>query len=70
MRGVELLQTLVGQANSMDQAIDSFIWNSLILRHEADRLGIAPTRVSAVLPDILGGPDDKEHRYTRYRAMH
>ena len=34
------------------------------------RLGIAPTRVAAVLPDILGGPDDKEHRYTRYRAMH
>ncbi len=34
------------------------------------RLGIEPTRVSAVLADILGGPDDREHRYTRYRAMH
>jgi NADH dehydrogenase len=34
------------------------------------RLGITPTRVDAVLPDILGGPDDREHRYMRYRAMH
>jgi NADH dehydrogenase len=34
------------------------------------RLGIAPTRVSAVLADILGAADDREHRYSRFRAMH
>ena len=33
------------------------------------RLGIAPTRVSQVLPDILGHSDDKQTRLGRYRAM-
>jgi len=33
------------------------------------RLGIAPTRVSQVLPDILGHGDDKQSRLARYRAM-
>jgi hypothetical protein len=44
----DLLQTLVGQATTMDQATDSFIWNSLILRHEADRLGVVPTNENVV----------------------
>jgi NADH dehydrogenase len=34
------------------------------------RLGVAPTRVSAVLPEILGDRDDKQARYARLRAMH
>jgi NADH dehydrogenase len=33
------------------------------------RLGIAPTPVGAVLAQILGGTDDRLHRYDRYRAM-
>jgi NADH dehydrogenase len=33
------------------------------------RLGIAPTRVSAVLPEILGDRDDKQARYARLRAL-
>lgn len=32
------------------------------------RLGIAPTRVGAILPEILGSVDDRESRYARYRA--
>lgn len=34
------------------------------------RLGIVPTRVAQVLPDILGHADDKQARYARYRAQH
>lgn len=34
------------------------------------RLGIVPTRVVDVLPDILGHVDDKQTRYARLRAMH
>lgn len=33
------------------------------------RLGIAPTRVAQVLPDILGHADDKQARYARFRAQ-
>jgi NADH dehydrogenase len=33
------------------------------------RLGIEPTRVSEVLPDILGHVEDKQMRLARYRAM-
>lgn len=32
------------------------------------RLGIAPTPVSAVLPDILGNADDRQTQLARYRA--
>lgn len=34
------------------------------------RLGIEPTRVAQVLPDILGHFEDKQTRFARYRAMH
>lgn len=33
------------------------------------RLGIVPTPVAQVLPDILGHGDDKQSRFDRYRAM-
>jgi NADH dehydrogenase len=33
------------------------------------RLGIAPTRVAQVLPEILGDADDKQARYARLRAL-
>ena len=32
------------------------------------RLGITPTRVAAILPEILGHVDDRQTRYARYRA--
>lgn len=32
------------------------------------RLGIVPTRMSAILPDILGNSDDRQARLDRYRA--
>lgn len=34
------------------------------------RLGIEPTRVARILPDILGHTDDKQSRYARFRAQH
>jgi NADH dehydrogenase len=34
------------------------------------RLGIVPTRVSQVLPDILGHREDRQKQLARYRAMH
>ena len=34
------------------------------------RLGIVPTRVRDVLPDILGHGEDRQSRLTRFRAMH
>ena len=34
------------------------------------RLGIEPTRVAQVLPDILGNFEEKQTRFARYRAMH
>lgn len=33
------------------------------------RLGIEPTRVAQVLPDILGHHEEKQMRFARYRAM-
>jgi NADH dehydrogenase len=34
------------------------------------RLGIEPTRVAKILPDILGHGNDKQARYARFRARH
>ena len=34
------------------------------------RLGIAPTRISAILPDILGHGEDRQARLDRYRARY
>ena len=34
------------------------------------RLGIQPTRVGRILPDILGHVDDKQSRYARFRSRH
>ena len=39
----DLLQTLVGEARSMDEAQENFFWNGVVLRHEAGKLGIEPT---------------------------
>jgi len=39
----ELLYGLAGQAFSREQAADNFVWNSLVLDHEARRLGITAT---------------------------
>jgi NADH dehydrogenase len=33
------------------------------------RLGIEPTRIADALPAILGGANDRVHRYDRFRAM-
>jgi len=39
----DLWQALIQPAMSQDEAMNNFIWNSVILRREADTLGIKPT---------------------------
>jgi len=39
----DLLVGLVGNASDQGQAVENFVWNSLIVEHEARRLGVAPT---------------------------
>jgi peptidyl-prolyl cis-trans isomerase D len=39
----ELWQSLIQPAMSIDEATNNFVWNSVILRHESDQLGIQPT---------------------------
>jgi len=39
----ELWQTLIQPAQTEDEATNNFIWNSVVLRHEADALGIKPS---------------------------
>lgn len=39
----ELLRTLTAQARSMEQGQQDFIFNSFVLEHEADRLGLTAT---------------------------
>ena len=36
----EMLMTFAGRAQSMDEAIENFVWNSMVVRHEAGALGI------------------------------
>ena len=38
----ELVRDLSGQAQSEDQAANNFIWNLMVMQHEAARLGVEP----------------------------
>ena len=45
----EFWMTLVGnEARSETQAVDSFVWNTIVLRHEAEQLGIQPSEDEVV----------------------
>jgi peptidyl-prolyl cis-trans isomerase D len=45
----EFWMSLIGtDARSESQAVDSFVWNTIILRHESDALGIAPSEDEVV----------------------
>lgn len=67
----ELLQSLAGGATTLDQATENFVWNTMIVRHEADRLGITPTEqdiekfVRTMAPFQTNGAFDS----TRYVAF-
>ena len=39
----DLLQKLGGTSSDPDQALNDFVWNLLVLRHEAESLGVEPT---------------------------
>ncbi|MDP9292798.1 MAG: SurA N-terminal domain-containing protein [Verrucomicrobiota bacterium] len=43
-----LLEALVGEPQSREQAVENFIWNGRVLRHEADELQIRPTNDQVV----------------------
>ena len=38
----ELVRDLAGQAQTEDEAANNFIWNLMVLQHEAARLGVEP----------------------------
>lgn len=40
---VEMLQSLAGRGFDMNQIVTDYVWNAMVLRHEADRLQIFPT---------------------------
>ena len=44
---VDLVRGLAGNADSEGQAIQNYVWNSRVLRHEADRLQIVPDDAAA-----------------------
>lgn len=39
----ELWQALIQPATTQDEALNNYVWNSLVLREESERLGIRPT---------------------------
>jgi hypothetical protein len=55
LRLIDLLNGLVGQAETQEQAINLYVWNILVMRHEAERLQIEPTQ-DEVKVAIMGIP--------------
>lgn len=66
---IDVLIHLSGNARTMQDAIENYVWNTLVLRHEAEKLGILPTDMEVAeaikaLPMFqLGGKYDHS-RYT------
>jgi hypothetical protein len=44
MQDIPLITGLTGGAGDDQQAVEGFVWNSMVLRHEAKALGIEPTQ--------------------------
>ncbi len=64
----DLVQELTVGAQSEDQAYENFSWNLLVLRHEADQLGIKPT-TSEIAQGVKSLPafgGEKGFEYARY----
>jgi peptidyl-prolyl cis-trans isomerase D len=67
----ELWQSLIQPAMSQDEAMNNFVWNSVILRHEADELGIRPSdaeieeAIKALPPFQTNGVYDS-YKYTQF----
>ncbi len=67
----ELLQDLVGPAMSLEQATENFVWNSMVLRRETDRLGIQATdaEVDEFVKAMPVFQADGKFDYNRYSAV-
>ncbi|CAN5194628.1 hypothetical protein BH20VER2_BH20VER2_06780 [soil metagenome] len=70
------LQDLAGTAQSQDEAYNEFAWNRLVVRYEAERLGIRPTaqEVANVVRELLpfrgeGGFDINKYNEFTERAL-
>jgi hypothetical protein len=48
----DLMQALAGNADTQEQAVENWVWNSYVFDHEADALGVYPT--DAEVQDELG----------------
>lgn len=67
----ELLYGLAGQAFSMDQAAENFVWNSLVLDHEARKLGITATQeeMMAVVQKLPAFQTNDQFDPVKYRKF-
>ncbi len=67
----ELWQSLIQPATNADEAMNNFVWNSVVLRHEAEQLGIRPTdaeveeTIKALPPFQTNGVYDS-YKYTQF----
>ncbi|MGB8166308.1 MAG: SurA N-terminal domain-containing protein [Chthoniobacteraceae bacterium] len=67
----ELWQSLIQPATNADEAMNNFVWNSVVLRHEAEQLGIRPTdsevetAIKALPPFQTNGVYDS-FKYTQF----
>ena len=65
------LQEMVAGANSREQAEADFMWNRLVLRHEAKRLGIEPsgTEIADLVKTLQPFRGDKGFDIARYNEF-
>lgn len=67
----ELWQSLIQPAMNQDEAMNNFVWNSVVLRHESEQLGIRPTdaeieeTIKALPPFQTNGVYDS-YKYTQF----
>ncbi len=70
---IELWSTLIGmKPATSSEATENFVWNSLVLRHEADALGIQPTDDEVVAADARAAalPDQRRLRLEQIHQLH
>ncbi|MFN2507525.1 MAG: peptidyl-prolyl cis-trans isomerase [Chthoniobacterales bacterium] len=65
------LQDMVSGANSLEEAYAEFTWNRLILRHEAERLGIQPSgpEIAKVVRNLQAFGSEKGFDLSKYNQF-
>lgn len=69
----ELWSELIQPATNADEAMNNFVWNSVVLRHESEQLGIRPTDAEIeeaikVLPPFQTNGVYDSYKYTQFLA--